>query len=244
MIAPPVTATVRSQRSPSRRERRYLVARTGRGGAGAATPSASGAGAALPSGMAVCGSRMGGSLRHAGNKIPPTVRREADTIAVELRQRFLMLTQGTELPVMQRGPVFHSPDRIPLRCGTNILISGILLCQAEKPERFRHPAFQLSPDGTAAAPAGELPPGFREFAGQCLKMYRGDRLFRPPSGKLGPDRFRQVLPDAICCVSSLSRDRPLTLIKGRFAYFLAVVNFRKVVICRKVGSHRNSHPVI
>jgi len=141
-----------------------------------------------------------GSLRHADQKIPRTIRREADTIAVELRQRLLMLTQGTELPVMQcrqRRTVFHFPDRIPLRCVTNVLISGILLRQVEQTERFRHPAFQLFPDGTAAASAGELLPGFREFAGQCLTMYRGDRLFRPPLGELGPDRFRQALPDAV-----------------------------------------------
>lgn len=33
--------------------------------------------------------------------------------------------------------------------------------------------------------------------------------------------------DAICCVSPLPRDRPLTTLKGRFAYFLTVVHFRK-----------------
>ncbi|WP_224359684.1 hypothetical protein [Klebsiella quasipneumoniae] len=50
--------------------------------------------------------------------------------------------------------------------------------------------------------------------------------------------------DAICCVPPLPRDRPLTTGKGRFAYSLTVVHFRKVVICQKIGSHRNGHPVI
>ncbi len=50
--------------------------------------------------------------------------------------------------------------------------------------------------------------------------------------------------DAICCVSSLSRDRLLTPEKGRFAYSPAVVHFRKVQIWHKVGSDRNGHPVI
>ncbi|AZH23304.1 hypothetical protein DSN96_28565 (plasmid) [Klebsiella pneumoniae] len=34
--------------------------------------------------------------------------------------------------------------------------------------------------------------------------------------------------DAICCVSPLPCDRPLTTLKGRFAYSLAVVHFRKL----------------
>ncbi|EOZ5147657.1 hypothetical protein ACQRXG_005793, partial [Klebsiella pneumoniae] len=34
--------------------------------------------------------------------------------------------------------------------------------------------------------------------------------------------------DAICCVPPLPRDRPLTTPKGRFAYSLTVVHFRKV----------------
>ncbi len=50
--------------------------------------------------------------------------------------------------------------------------------------------------------------------------------------------------DPICCVPPLPRDRPLTTLKGRFAYSLTVVHFRKVVICQKIGSHRNGHPVI
>ncbi|EPO4552245.1 hypothetical protein ACUAWR_005221, partial [Escherichia coli] len=40
----------------------------------------------------------------------------------------------------------------------------------------------------------------------------------------------------ICCVPHLPRDRPLTTIKGRFAYSLTVVHFRKLRKARKVGS--------
>ncbi|EPY4034933.1 hypothetical protein ACXDG9_005069 [Klebsiella pneumoniae] len=50
--------------------------------------------------------------------------------------------------------------------------------------------------------------------------------------------------DAICCVPPLPRDRLLTTGKRRFAYSLTVVHFRKVVIRKKIGSARNSHPVI
>ncbi|MDH0417671.1 hypothetical protein N7361_28425, partial [Klebsiella pneumoniae] len=34
--------------------------------------------------------------------------------------------------------------------------------------------------------------------------------------------------DARCCVPPLPCDRPLTTLKGRFAYSLAVVHFRKL----------------
>lgn len=50
--------------------------------------------------------------------------------------------------------------------------------------------------------------------------------------------------DAICCVPPLPRDRLLTTIEGRFAYFLTLVHFRKVDIRKKIGSDRNGHPVI
>ncbi|PXK03389.1 hypothetical protein DMR34_29045 [Klebsiella variicola] len=50
--------------------------------------------------------------------------------------------------------------------------------------------------------------------------------------------------DAICCVPPLPRDRPLSTLKGRCGYSLTVVHFRKVVICRKIGSAGNGHPVI
>ncbi|HBU6489860.1 TPA: hypothetical protein MC525_005462, partial [Klebsiella pneumoniae] len=49
--------------------------------------------------------------------------------------------------------------------------------------------------------------------------------------------------DAICCVNPLPRDRPLNTGKGRFAYSVGVVHFRKVVIRHKVGSRLNGHPV-
>ncbi|EPJ3300178.1 hypothetical protein RFI85_005721, partial [Klebsiella variicola] len=48
----------------------------------------------------------------------------------------------------------------------------------------------------------------------------------------------------ICCVNPLPRDRPLNTGKGRFAYSLTVVHFRKVVIRKKVGSDRNGNSVI
>ncbi|MCL2986278.1 hypothetical protein L6P17_16500 [Klebsiella pneumoniae] len=50
--------------------------------------------------------------------------------------------------------------------------------------------------------------------------------------------------DAICCVTLLPRDRPLTTGKRRFACSLTVVHFRKVVIRKKIGSAGNGHPVI
>ncbi|MDV0352952.1 hypothetical protein RVO73_23995, partial [Enterobacter hormaechei] len=37
---------------------------------------------------------------------------------------------------------------------------------------------------------------------------------------------------------------PAPPIKGRFAYSVGVVHFRKVVIRHKVGSRLNGHPVI
>lgn len=50
--------------------------------------------------------------------------------------------------------------------------------------------------------------------------------------------------DAICCVPPLPRDRPLTTLKGRFAYSLAVVHFRKLRNSEKIGSDRSGRPVI
>ena len=50
--------------------------------------------------------------------------------------------------------------------------------------------------------------------------------------------------DAICCVSPLPRDRPITTGKHRFSCSLTVVHFWKVVIRRKIGSAGNGHPVI
>ncbi|WP_420792777.1 hypothetical protein [Klebsiella pneumoniae] len=71
---------------------------------------------------------------------------------------------------------------------------------------------------------------------------------RTPPARSGPaTQDVAVLPadfDAICCVPPLPRDRPLTTGKRRFAYSLTVIHFRKVVICRKIGSAGNGHPVI
>uniref|UniRef100_UPI003990E4ED hypothetical protein n=1 Tax=Raoultella ornithinolytica TaxID=54291 RepID=UPI003990E4ED len=50
--------------------------------------------------------------------------------------------------------------------------------------------------------------------------------------------------DAICCVSPLPCDRPLTTLKGRFAYSLAVVHFRKLWNNIKVGSGQSGRQVI
>ncbi|MCJ5325236.1 hypothetical protein LPI77_25130 [Klebsiella pneumoniae] len=50
--------------------------------------------------------------------------------------------------------------------------------------------------------------------------------------------------DAICCVPALPRYPARGSGFWRFAYSLTVVHFRKVVICQKIGSHRNGHPVI
>lgn len=71
--------------------------------------------------------------------------------------------------------------------------------------------------------------------------------FLPPARSGQETQDVAVFPadsDAICCVSPLTCDRPLTTLKGRFAYSLAVVHFRKVVIRKKIGSAGNGHPVI
>ncbi|HIE8796696.1 hypothetical protein ABLU85_21065 [Klebsiella sp. GG_Kp154] len=56
--------------------------------------------------------------------------------------------------------------------------------------------------------------------------------FRPPA-RCGPaTQDVAVLPaeyDTICCVPPLPRDWPLTTGKGRFAYSLTVIHFRKSV---------------
>ncbi|OZQ31061.1 hypothetical protein CIG29_28385, partial [Klebsiella pneumoniae] len=53
----------------------------------------------------------------------------------------------------------------------------------------------------------------------------------PPTRSVQKTQDVAVFPadsDAICCVSPLPCDRPLTTLKGRFAYSLAVVHFRKL----------------
>ncbi|PLD03185.1 hypothetical protein B6I47_16695 [Klebsiella pneumoniae] len=71
---------------------------------------------------------------------------------------------------------------------------------------------------------------------------------RTPPARSGPITQYVVVysatDDAICCVPPLPRDRPLTTGKGRFAYSLTVVHFRKLRKARKVGSERNGRPVI
>ena len=69
-----------------------------------------------------------------------------------------------------------------------------------------------------------------------------------PTARSGPETqdvaVLSAAYDAICCVPPLPRDRPLTTGKGRFAYSVCVVHFRKIVIRRKIGSAGNGHPVI
>nr|WAK46112.1 hypothetical protein [Klebsiella pneumoniae] len=76
----------------------------------------------------------------------------------------------------------------------------------------------------------------------------GSGSLRTPPARSGPaTQDVAVLSadcDAICCVPPLPRDRPLTTGKGRFAYSLTVVHFRKLRKARKVGSERNGRPVI
>ncbi|ECZ6346556.1 hypothetical protein F8W51_23195 [Salmonella enterica] len=50
--------------------------------------------------------------------------------------------------------------------------------------------------------------------------------------------------DARCCVPPLPRNRPLTTLKGRFAYSLTVVHFRKLWNNIKVGSGQSGRQVI
>ncbi len=54
--------------------------------------------------------------------------------------------------------------------------------------------------------------------------------------------LRDDAPYVVFC--PLPGTRPEYTSKRRFAYFPAVVHFRKVVISQKVGSHRNGSPVI
>lgn len=71
--------------------------------------------------------------------------------------------------------------------------------------------------------------------------------FRPPA-RSGPlTQYVAVLSsacNAICCVHSLPHVHSLSTLKGRYAYSVCVVHFRKVLIRQKIGSHRNGHPVI
>ncbi len=79
------------------------------------------------------------------------------------------------------------------------------------------------------------------------KTHCSGSAFRPPV-RSGPETQDVAVfladDDARCCVPPLPRDRPLTTLKGRFAYSLTVVHFRKLRKARKVGSERNGRPVI
>ncbi|HIA3917310.1 TPA: hypothetical protein ACWP96_005481 [Klebsiella pneumoniae] len=71
--------------------------------------------------------------------------------------------------------------------------------------------------------------------------------FRPPARSGPATQDVAVFPadsDAICCVPPLPRDRPLTTLKGRFAYSLTVVHFRKLWNNIKVGSGQSGRQVI
>ncbi|WP_074425387.1 hypothetical protein [Klebsiella pneumoniae] len=85
------------------------------------------------------------------------------------------------------------------------------------------------------------------FSRSDPKKASSGSAFRPPARSGPATQDVAVLSaayDAICCVPPLPRDRLLTTIEGRFAYSVCVVHFRKVVICRKLGSAGNGHPVI
>lgn len=63
------------------------------------------------------------------------------------------------------------------------------------------------------------------------KTHCSGSSFLPPARSGQETQDVAVFPadsDAICCVPPLPRGRPLTTLKGRFAYSLAVVHFRKL----------------
>lgn len=77
----------------------------------------------------------------------------------------------------------------------------------------------------------DLPPCLRRAAAAA-----GHILWSPSLSRRGDTPYVVFYP--------VPDDRVLHTGKRRFAYFPAVVHFRKVEICRKVGSDRNGHPVI
>ncbi|HBW8887444.1 TPA: hypothetical protein MFN36_005318 [Klebsiella pneumoniae] len=91
-----------------------------------------------------------------------------------------------------------------------------------------------------------IPVSFSSFCRDPKKGSSGSP--RTPPARSGPKTqdvaVYSAADDAICCVIPLPRDRPLTPIKGRCGYSVRMVHFRKVVICRKIGSAGNGHPVI
>lgn len=80
---------------------------------------------------------------------------------------------------------------------------------------------------TAVATATPAP---SHFSGDPKTLSSGSAS--APPARSGPaTQDVVVLPDdsdARCCVFPLTCDRPLTTLKGRFAYSLAVVHFRKL----------------
>ncbi|HBW8316478.1 TPA: hypothetical protein MFM79_005031 [Klebsiella pneumoniae] len=73
---------------------------------------------------------------------------------------------------------------------------------------------------------------FSHFSTADPKNTSPGSAFRPPA-RCGPATQDVAVfsagCDAICCVLPLPRDRPLTTIKGRYGYFVCVVQFRKSV---------------
>ncbi|ELJ5707925.1 hypothetical protein ACE3IL_23740 [Enterobacter hormaechei subsp. steigerwaltii] len=85
------------------------------------------------------------------------------------------------------------------------------------------------------------------FSRSDPKKASSGSAFLPPARSGAETQYVAVLSDAsdaICCVSPLPRDRPLTTGIERFAYSACVVHFRKVQIRQKIGSDRNGRPVI
>lgn len=79
---------------------------------------------------------------------------------------------------------------------------------------------------TAVATATPAP---SHFSGDPKTLSSGS-AFLPPARSGPATQDVAVFPaedDARCCVPPLPRDRPLTTLKGRFAYSVCVVHFRK-----------------
>lgn len=85
---------------------------------------------------------------------------------------------------------------------------------------FRHPDPEIGCSGSASPSPARCGPLTQYVVGQS-----GDEATR-------------------CCVSPLPRDPARSSRKQGFAYFLTVVEFRKLLNNIKVGSGRNGHPVI
>lgn len=85
---------------------------------------------------------------------------------------------------------------------------------------FRHPDPEIGCSGSAFRPPARSGPATQDVA-----VFTADC-------------------DAICCVPPLPRDRPLTTLKGRFAYSVCVVHFRKLWNNIKVGSGQSGRPEI